>query len=379
MVNESGRDHLWFDGTGAAPERPPANVGWVDANRVLMDVGPAEDIPATVRSLALRDLPRLRELDDLHAVNQPEALVLGNHRMRDAVRAALPGQRGKRPAFVAESGDRIVGYVGFRAIQPDGRWMLHALGAAVGVYAAEPVWERLLEHAVRQAGLRGVRTLHARIPWGIAVRQALARTGWMPYATETVFQSAEARPPGGPTVRPRLQEPADTWAIHQLHSAATPAAVQQAEAFTSRRWEIPPSRARRGPSVAGLVFEMDGSIVAYVRAVRGDRSRAVDLLIHPDHRELTGRIIDGTLLALGSRGARRTWWTVRGYQSELIFPLQQRGFVAAFEQELLVRYTTATVRRGTAEMAHFTLDVRERVPRRVPTFLSGAHEDRSAG
>ncbi len=378
MATALGRDHIWFEGTGAAGARPPADDGWrgaipPDDDRDL------RDIPMIVRPFGIRDLARLRGLDVVHAVSQPEALVLGNHPLRNAARSALPGQRGRRPAFIAESGERIIGYAGFRSNAPDGRWMLHALGASVGVYAAEPVWERILEYAVRQAGLRGVRTLYARIPWGVGAGPPLARAGWTAYATETVFQAPDARVSGGRRFLPRPQEAADTWAVHQLYCAVTPRTVQTAEAFTSRRWEIPAARGRRVSPVAGLVFEQDGLVVAYARALRGDRSRSVELMVHPEYRSVTGDAIDGTLFALGSRGARRTWWTIRGYQSELSGPLQERGFSAAFEQELLVRYTTAVVKRAAVESAHFTLDVRERVPSRVPTFLRNTSEDRSAG
>ncbi|MFM9106036.1 MAG: hypothetical protein ACKOWF_04980 [Chloroflexota bacterium] len=378
MVTSPGRDRLWFE--DAAGGRAPADDGWIAGESSLAGVphDPGE-FPVAVRPLGLRDLPRLWGLEAMHAVNQPDALVLGNQPLRNASRAALPGQRGKRPAFVAESGDRIVGYAGFRSAFPDGRWLLHALGASVGVYAAGPVWERMLDYAARQAGLRGVRTLYARLPWIVGAGEALARCGWSPYASETVFQCPDARGRGRSPLRPRPQEPADTWAIHQLYAAVTPRAVQQAEALTSRRWELPRSAPRRGPSLAGLVFEADGAVIAYTLVLRGDRSRSVELLVHPDHRDAAADVVDGTLIALGTRGSRRTWWTIRGYQSELAGPLQQCGFAAAFEQDLLVRYTTATVRRAAAEPAHFTLDVRERVPGRMPTFLHGAREDRSAG
>ena len=342
------------------------------------DVEP-DAIPAIVRPLGFRDLPRLRGLDTLHAVNQPDALVLGNNPLQQAIRAALPGQRGKRPAFVAESGERIIGYAGFRAVLPDGRWALQTLGASVGVYPAAPVWERILDYAVKQAGLRGVRSLYARVPWGVGASDTLVGSGWTIYASETIFLAHDARPLVRPTVRPRIQEPADTWAIHQLYSALTPRAVQHAEAFTSRRWELPKSNSRRGPQIRGWVFEADSTVLGYARALVGRRSSAIEMLIHPERRDLTGQIIDGTLFALGEHGGRRCYCTIRGYQSELAGPLQERGFAASFEQELLVRYTTATVRRAVVESVPFTLDVRERVPRRVPTFLHDTREDGSYG
>ena len=380
MVTTLGRDHLWSEGSGAAPPlKSPRDVRMANSGAWMSGDVEADAIPTSVRPLGIRDIPRLRMLDTLHAVNQPDALVLAHHPLHSAVRSAIPGQRGKRPAFIAESGERIIGFVGFRAELPDGRWALQTLGASVGVYPAAPVWERILEYAVQQAGLRGVRSLHARIPWGVGASDSLVQAGWSIYASETIFQTPDTRPPGRPLIRPRLQEPADTWAIHQLYCAITPRSVQQAEAFTSRRWELPAGRPRRAPLVRGWVFEADSTVFGYVRALSGRRSSAIEVLIHPDRRDLAGPIIDGTLFALGDHGGRRSYCTIRGYQSELARPLQEKGFAASFEQELLVRYTTATVRRAVVESVPFSLDVRERVPQRAPTFLQDAQEGGNLG
>jgi len=341
--------------------------------------GSASPIPVEIRPLGVSDVPRLSRLDVLHALNQPEALAFGDHPLRSAAVSALPTGRARRPAFVATFGDRVVGYAAFRVAVPDGRWVLQALGASVGVYPAEPVWEELLVHAVRQAGLRGARTLYARAPWVTGASESLGGAGWTAYATETVFAANEARPAAGPPLRPRRQGSSDAWGVHQLYGLVAPRAVQQAEALTSRRWELPSGRVRGSGEVCGWVFEDGGSLVAYARTRSSRHGSLLEFLVHPEHREVTGRVIDGTLLALEGSGRGRAWCTVRGYQGELDGPLQERGFLPAFEQEVFVRYTTALVRRGAIETAPFTLDVRERVPRRAPTFLHGLADDGSGG
>jgi hypothetical protein len=98
-------------------------------------------------------------------------------------------------------------------------------------------------------------------------------------------------------------------------------------------------------------------------------------MVHPDRRALADQVIDGTLAVLGSRGLRRVYCAIRGYQAELSTPLAERGFLAAFEQELFVRYTTATVRRPVAESVPFTLEVRDPVAGRLPSFFRPTGED----
>jgi hypothetical protein len=334
-----------------------------------------DSLPATVRRLRPRDLPALRALDPLHVLERPETTVVRWRPLRDALTAIVPGTRRRRPAFVVESGNRVVGYARFATTPPDDRWTLLALGSAVGVYDADPVWEALLTTAVRQAGLSGVRSLYARVPWTTGAAPLFARLNWQAYATETVFLAQEARAVSREALRPRPMEPGDTWAVHQLYAAAVPQAVQQAEAFTSRRWEGA-ARGRRG-AVTGLLFEDGWQAIGFARVTAGPAGRGIDLLVHPEHRHLASPMLYGVLATLAP-GGRRLWVALRGYQDELAGPLEARGFLPVFEQELFVRYTTARLRRPAAEFAPFALEVRERAARQAPTFLAGVPDDGAA-
>jgi hypothetical protein len=55
--------------------------------------------------------------------------------------------------------------------------------------------------------------------------------------------------------------------------------------------------------------------------------------------------------------------------------LTERGFSAIGEQELLIRYTTVTARTAQGEPVHFPVELRQALPRRVPTFLEGQPTD----
>ncbi len=323
-----------------------------------------------VRPVSVRDLPSLRRLGPVFRFDQPDAQLAPYSLLRAGLSAAMPGgRRRRRPVFVARSGDRLVGYAEFRPISPDQRWLLLAIGGAAGG-AGEPVWDALLRHGVIGAGLGGSRRLYARVPSGAPVVAALRRGGWTPYATETIFSAYNLVAPGAPC-RLRRQRPADTWAIHQLYNAAVPRPVQEAEAFTSHRWDVPPGAVRRGIRIDGWLLEEGHHLLGYARATTRDGTSVLELIHHPERRDVLADLIGGALAALPSRPARRVYCPVRAYQAEVASRLEEHGFAPSLEQELLVRYTTAQMRSPAFDAVPFHVEVRDKLPQRVPTFLRG--------
>lgn len=352
-------------GDGAAPSTGPGSAP---------TAGPTAEQPLDVRPVALRDLPALRGLDPVFRLNQPDAQLAPYSVLRAGLAAALPGGRGRRPVFVARAGERLVGFAEFRPVTPDQRWLLLALGGAAGVFDVDPVWEALLRHGVRSAGLRGSKRLYARVASGAAVIPALRRVGWSPYATETIFSAYNVvAPAAGP--RLRRQRPADTWAIHQLYNAAVPRPVQEAEAFTSHRWDVRPGSSRRGVRAEGWLLEEGHHLLGYARATTRDGTTVLEFIHHPERRDVLAELIGGALAALPGRPARRVYSPVRAYQAEVASRLEEHGFAPILEQDLHVRYTTAQVRSPALDLFPFHAEVRDKLPQRVPTFLRGEAGD----
>jgi hypothetical protein len=339
---------------------------------------PPSILPLDVRPVRVRDLAQLRRLDALYRLNQPDAQLSPYSALRAAVGASLPGGRGRRPAFAACAGERLVGFAHFQQEAPDQRWVALALGASVGVFDADPVWEALMTHAVRAAGLRGVKRLYARLPEAVPAGSVLRRLAWSPYAAETIFAAHDvgwARPVA--TLRP--QDASDTWAIHQLYAAAVPRPVQDAEAFTSQTWDLRPRRGGAdGTTVAGWLVQDGHHLVGYARTASRGGVHVLGLVYHPERANVLDDLLRGALAALPDRPARRVYCAVRGYQAEAATALEERGFAPILEQELLVKYTTATVRLPAFETVPFHVDVRDKLPQRVPSFLHGRPRDGSA-
>lgn len=357
-------------------QRPPSSEpssASPDGSRTGHEPDHRDVLPIEVRSVRLRDLPALRRLDTLFRLNQPEAQLGPYSPLRAGVGSSLPGSRDRRPTFVALSGDRLVGFAEFRPVSPDQRWILLAIGDSVGVYDADPVWEALLTHGVRSAGLSGSKRLYARVSSGAAITPALRRAGWSPYASETIFSAHQVPTISRHGLRP--QRPADTWAIHQLYNASVPRPVHDAEALTSHHWDLRPGTSRDRERIGGWLLEDGHQLVGYARTTSRNGTHVVELVHHPERPDVLPDLIGGALAALPGRPARRVLCPVRGYQAEVANRLEEHGFAPILEQELHLRYTTANVRAPALEAVPFHVEVRDKVPQRVPTFLRGGAGD----
>lgn len=333
----------------------------------------------SVRQVRMLDLADLRNLDTLFRLNQPRAQLQSYSALRAGIRAAMPGMRGLRPAFVARSADRLVGFAQFRPEEPDERWNLLALGTAMGVYESDPVIEALLEHGVQSAGLRGVKRLFAKVPRTYPVGEAFRRQVWTPFATEVIYSADQARRPRHDVRVARPQAQADTWAVHQLYNAVVPKPVQDAEALTSHHWDLaPPYRGLGADSTTGWLVEDGHLVIGYARITASVRACLVEFVFNPERRDVLPVLIDQTLDVVHPRSGIRVYCAVRGYQAELATALEDRGFAPLLEQDLVIKYTTATVRLPVTEAVPFQLEVGEKIPQRVPTFLQGRSGDGAA-
>lgn len=329
------------------------------------------------RYLRLTDVPQLRRVPHVYRLHQPETQLTPYSPLRAGLRAATPGVRSRRPFFVASTGERLVGFAQFMPVHPDQRWHLVALGASVGVYDVLPVWEALLGHGVRSAGLRGVKRLYARSLHGSLVASALHALAWMPYASERVFVGYDVHERAAP-LDARAQETSDTWAIHQLYNAAVPREVQHAEAYTSHRWDLHGQATTAHGVVKGWLIEDRHNLIGYARTTSRRDVHLVDLVYHPEHIDVIASLFQTAVAHLSPQPLRRVYCSARGYQVELATALETSGFRPVLEQDLHVKYTTATVRAPVGEPIPFHLEVRDKLPQRVPTFLHGAAPDHSA-
>jgi len=333
-----------------------------------------------VRAIRMRDIPSLSRMSTVLELNQPELSLTHYSVIGEAVRAVAPGGRSRPRLFGAHVGERFVGFAQFQAALPDRRWHAISLGTATGVYGTGPVEDALLRHAITAAGLRGVKRLYARVPSGTDAVNTFCRIGFAPFATETVFVLDEIAPRGQP-LKVRRQEQTDTWAIHQLYNATVPRQVQYAEALTSHRWDLSSANElARGSVCSGLLVDDGHAVATYGRVTRGREAFTIELLYQPDRLETLRGLLDSLLIHIREEQKnRRVYCVLRGYQVEAAAELEGRGFEPGLEQDLLVKYTTATARAPQPEPIALHAEVIERLPKRVPSFLQQKPRDETAG
>jgi hypothetical protein len=342
-----------------------------DNSRRITGHGPGDD-GIVCRKLGARDLRHLVSNYRLVHVDQPDSLIERTGPLGIAVRGLRPFAR-LNPitnlAFTAN--DRFLAFSQFRQFGPDRRWVLSGVGLANGLFAPERVVQDLLEFSVMRAGRKGVKRLFARVQSESPIREALDQVGFEAYMREDLFVLDGAPALALVDGSTREQEQGDTWAIHQLYHAAVPKQVQSAEAWTSHQWDVT-SPKRKNNWWRSFVLEADHQIIAYARVCTGANAAAIEFMYLPDQRNDLEGFCGGVLdQAIRAGGASRVFVPVRAHQSELMTILERIGFSSVRGQDLLIKYTAAKVTAVANETVILApVDVRERVPKRVPTFLS---------
>jgi hypothetical protein len=333
----------------------------------------------TVRSARASDAFGLRRVRSVVRLNQPEAMLDQFHPIRGSLSSSLPLPRSRSRLFVAHHGTRIQGFVHVEPVWPDQRWVITEVGGAGSEPIETRTAEALFAHAVVAAGSNGVKRVFGRVDGRSQVADAFRAVGFGAYASETVFLAQGLT---APTNAPRLraQEQTDTWAIHQLYNASVPRQVQYAEAYTSHRWDVArrPGRMPKNGKMTGWLIEEGHHVVGYVRVASREGTHVVELVYHPDRREVIGDLVDGALTHVVQHQPKRVYCALRSYQAEAEDALITRGFRPILDQALFLKYTTANVRVPNADSVPVHLEVREKLPQRVPTFLHGTTPDESA-
>lgn len=331
--------------------------------------GPA--IAVEVRRAKASDLIVLPRFANRYELNFPETPDADTGAVRSVLRGVFPFTREEHPVFVASKADdsRVLGMAMFHAVGPDRRWMATCIRTNAGVYQDDPIVAGLLHHAIQDAGFHGVKRLYAKVDVESSIRPALRSMGFAAYGRETILASPTVPVlPVGSSVR--TLEQADVWAVHQLYSHTTPRDVQYAEAFTSHNWDVGTIQRDRGHDGQAWIVTRDFVAVAYARAVTHSDAHVVDFMIAPEWRDVMPDLLAQVFRTLSTMSTRRVYVSVRAYQQEEIALLESFGLVSQVEQELHVRYTTASVRSSVLSVESFAREsVADPATKRVPSFF----------
>jgi hypothetical protein len=325
----------------------------------------------TCRKLKIRDLRFLISSVRQEYLDQPDSLLNTAGPLGYGLRALRPFARNRPATTLAFVGDRFAGYIQFDERGPDRRWVATNVGLAGGLSDDRPVLDGLLEYSISRAGMRSVKRLFARVTPSTVLHDAFLASGFEPYMDETIHLLSRVGDRSAGVSGVREQEPADTWAVHQLYHAAAPRHVQYAEAWTSNRWDVADKKGD-GKDRRAYVVEEGYQLVGYA-GVRCSGSTAVlEVMYLPDRGHCVADFLRSVVGKVAqAEGSSRIYATARGYQQELRTALDDEGFQLLGDQQLMIKYTTAKV---SARVATATIglpaEVRERVPKQVPTYLN---------
>jgi hypothetical protein len=351
------------------PDVHPDTSGSQAKERRAPGNGPA--IAVEVRRAKASDLIVLPRFATRYELNFPETPQADTGPVRSVMRGVFPFTREEHSVFVASKADdsRVLGMAMFHAVGPDRRWMATCIRTNAGVYQDDPIVAGLLHHAIQDAGFHGVKRLYAKVDIESTIRPALRSMGFAAYGRETILAAPNVPVlPVGSSVR--TLEQADVWAVHQLYIHTTPRDVQYAEAFTSHNWDVGTIQQERGHDGQAWIITRDFVAVAYARAVTHGDAHVVDFMVAPEWRDLLPDLLAQVFRTLSTMSTRRVYVSVRAYQQEEITLLESFGLVVQVEQELHVRYTTASVRSSVLSVESFAREtVADPATKRVPSFF----------
>lgn len=232
------------------------------------------------------------------------------------------------------------------------------------------IWSPLLDCAGIEAAGRGIQRVFANLPQSGGETDLFHQAGFLLYAQEDVYWLASPAPADEEEVAGlRAQRPEDWPAIQKLCVAITPQRVRQAEGGIWVAGDTGP-HCRRYVLPGG-----DGEeLVAALSLVEGGRGSWLRLLVHPDHRQVSGRLIRWGLSSLKGQRHLPVYCSVRQYESGVRVALEAAGFEAYATRALMVKHTVAWTKSPVPELAA-TLKSVEPVP---PAYRINGEAETSA-
>jgi hypothetical protein len=322
----------------------------------------------TVRSIRLRDLPRLRGIRcEMETLDPPLGRV--ERWVADPL-AALPVVRRSHKTLVAFDHTRPISVLDLRADPSNHRWIVARMsssrpGTDADAHTMEMARQELLVHAVRAAGAARAKRIHAAVRESSPTMTALTEVGFAKYATDSVMV-ARRLPTGAGKGLVRRQEASDVWSVHQLYHSVTPRPVQYAEALTSNYWDN--TRPGVGPA-RGYVIDNGFEIAAHCRVASSAGRHVMSIMVHPGALDLIDTLVPDVISDTVRNRSDEVIMTVPGYLQEYQSRLSELGFDEVATQVRLVKYTVVPRRMQLRAVEELARELPERVAAGTPTYF----------
>jgi hypothetical protein len=214
----------------------------------------------------------------------------------------------------------------------------HTPGSAVGrlsFLAPESAIESdglpaLMEHMVTRLGKRGAMHMLAEVDEGSGAFEMLRRAGFAIYVRQRVWRLRRGSPLPVKEQAWRGGRDRDILAVRSLHNILVPGLVQQVE--------LAP-----GNHLHGMVYYLEGELLAYADIRYGPRGIFVQPYIHPDAEQVNKMLVE-LLRDLPNRKNRPVYVCIRSYQSWIEHSLNDLGADTSPNQAVLVKHLASAKR-----------------------------------
>ena len=260
--------------------------------------------------------------------------------------------------WLCEDHWRILGCAQVRERPSRTMWDLAYLASMVHRnVSSEEVLNALLEYVLEMAATHSILRVFARVEDEIPELELFVRSGFQRYARELTYvytadEQAGLGPGAGQAAANTLSSLRrwnrhHVWGLHQLYRAVTPQRVQMAELLESSeeyaRLLIGSQRPLVAPFARGsenYVCDMGVRLGAWLQVRRGHGVAAhqLSLMVHPEHADLAGPLVQFGMKRLLEGSVRPIYCQVREYESAVIPALRASGFEHSGTRVLLVRH-----------------------------------------
>jgi hypothetical protein len=249
-----------------------------------------------------------------------------------------------RHTWISVEGLTIRGVISARARGSRLAWEVDCL--IIASEEPQPTLDALVDQLVAAATHSGTLRVFLRLEAGCRTLEATRALGFMPYVHETLLQLSDpaAELPLDPALALRSRGRADGFALFRLYNAVTPESVRRYEAATYAEWIAGQERRSQGRGRLDEVAELDGRVVAWLRAVPDGEIGRVDLLLHPDAAAHGPALLAHAVAALGRR--RPVYSLVPRYAENLLALHCEQGFVPVAEYDGLVKRLVTPIREA---------------------------------
>lgn len=186
----------------------------------------------------------------------------------------------------------------------------------------------LLEHMFVQVGNRGAFYFLAEVEEGSLVFESLRQASFAIYARQRIWE-LEGEPSGEAVPTPwRMSTSQDMLGIRTLYDDLVPGLVQQVE----------PPPVEQSP---GIIYRQGDDVLAYIETKFGSRGIWMQPFIHPDVKEVSGRLVD-FLQSIQNRRDRPIYISIRSYQSWLENAVKDLAAKPSSYQAVMVKHLAIT-------------------------------------